>query len=142
MYPKQVKWKKKRLLSSPFSMHFNNKKHLVLYKYRSGEGFVQHKFRDLNPLTTRWSKSATLLWEIPVILVLYRYRCNFYTVELFLSAVFSKKQYQDTIYTTHFRSVYVPKSSFFAKKAVHCSDALLKKRKRFSLNLLNGYRYI
>ena len=45
------------------------------------------------PLTTRRSKSATLLWEIPVILVLYRYRCNFYTVEPFVSAVSSKKPF-------------------------------------------------
>ena len=95
----------------------------------------------VNPLTTRRSKNATLFWKFPAILVLYRYRCNFYTVEPFLSAVCSKKQNQDTIYTTHFRSVYVPKSRFFAKKAVHCSGALLKKRKRFSLYLLNGYRY-
>ena len=95
----------------------------------------------VNPLTTRRSKNATLLWKFPAILVLYRYRCNFYTLEPFLSAVCSKKQNQDTIYTTHFRSVYVPKSRFFAKKAVHCSGALLKKRKRFSLYLLNGYRY-
>ena len=95
----------------------------------------------ISPLTTRWSKSATLLWKIPVILVLYRYRCNFYTVENFVSAVRSKKQNHFITYTTHFRSLYVPKSRFFGKKAVHCSGALLKIRKRFSSYLLNGYRY-
>ena len=98
-------------------------------------------FLAVNPLTTRWSKSATLLWKIPVILVLYRYRCNFYTVENFVSAVRSKKQNHFITYTTHFRSLYVPKSRFFGKKAVHCSGALLKIRKRFSSYLLNGYRY-
>ena len=95
----------------------------------------------LNPLTTRWSKSATLLSKIPVILVLYRYRCNFYTVENFVSAVRSKKQNHFITYTTHFRSLYVPKSRFFGKKAVHCSGALLKIRKRFLSYLLNGYIY-
>ena len=96
---------------------------------------------NLNPLTTRRSKSATLLWKIPVILVLYRYRCNFYTVEPFVSAVRSKKQNHFITDTTHFRSLLVPKSCFFGKKAVHCSGALLKIRKRFLSYLLNGYRY-
>ena len=97
--------------------------------------------QSFNPLTTRWSKSATLLWEFLAVLVLNIYLCNLYTVEIFVSAVCSKKQNQFIFYTTHFRPVYVPKSRFFAKKAVHCSGALLKKRKRFSLYLLNGYRY-
>ena len=43
--------------------------------------------------------------------------------------------------TNHFRSDYVPKSCFCRKKAVHCGGALLKKRKRFSLYLLNSYKY-
>ena len=110
---------------------------------------ISKKFQDsqfpedepFNPLTTRRSKNATLLWKIPVILVLYRYRCNFYTVENFVSAVRSKKQNHFITYTTHFRSLYVPKSRFFGKKAVHCRCALLKKRKRFLSYLLNGYRY-
>ena len=67
--------------------------------------------------------------------------CKFYTGEPCLSAVYSKKQNQFIIYRTHFRSVYVPKSRFFGKNAVHCSGALLKKRKRFFLYFLNGYRY-
>ena len=74
-------------------------------------------------------------------LLLYGLNCKFYTGEPCLSAVYSKKQNQFIIYRTHFRSVYVPKSSFFGKNAVHCSGALLKKRKRFFLYFLNGYRY-
>ena len=119
---------------------------------KKGEEPWSHKFfhnfrkdtkerNGLNPLTTRRSKSATLLWKIPVILVLYRYRCNFYTVEPFVSAVRSKKQNHFITDTTHFRSLLVPKSRFFGKKAVHCSGALLKIRKRFSSYLLNGCRY-
>ena len=43
----------------------------------------------LNTLTTIPYKSAAQLWEFPAILVLYRYLCEFYTVEPCLSAVCS-----------------------------------------------------
>ena len=42
---------------------------------------------------------------IPVILVLYRYRCNFYTVEPFVSAVRSKKQNSFITNTTHITDI-------------------------------------
>ena len=86
-------------------------------------------------------KNATQLQEFLTTLFLYRLHCKFHTGELCSLAVYCKKQNQDTIYRTHFRSWYVPKSRFFGKKAVHCSGALLKIRKRFSSYLLNGYRY-
>ena len=94
-----------------------------------------------NPLTTTRYKNAGQLWEFLTTLFLYGLHCKFYTGEPCLSAVYSKKQNQFIIYRTHFRSVYVPKSRFFGKNAVHCSGALLKKRKRFFLYFLNGYRY-
>ena len=47
-----------------------------------------------------------------------------------------QKQKQFIIYTAHFMSGYVPKSRFSAKKGVHCSGALLKNEKHFSLNFL------
>ena len=94
-----------------------------------------------NPLTTTRYKNAGQLWEFLTTLFLYGLHCKFYTGEPCLSAVYSKKQNQFIIYITHFRSVYVPKSRFFGINAVHCSGALLKKRKRFFLYFLNGYRY-
>ena len=94
-----------------------------------------------NPLTTTRYKNAGQLWEFLTTLFLNGLHCKFYTAEPCLSAVYSKKQNQFIIYRTHFRSVYVPKSRFFGKKAVHCSGALLKKCKHFFLHFRNGYRY-
>ena len=95
----------------------------------------------LNPLTTTRYKNAGQLWEFLTTLFLNGLHCKFYTAEPCPSAVYSKKQNQFIIYRTHFRSVYLPKSRFFGKNAMHCSGALLKKRKRFFLYFLNGYRY-
>ena len=70
--------------------------------------------------------------------ILVLYLCKFQTGEPCPSAVCSRKQNQFIIYATHFRFVYIPKSRFLAKKAVHSGGP----RKRFYLYFLNGYRYL
>ena len=89
--------------------------------------FIIVSFSTRNPLTTTRYKSAAQLSEFPAILVWTDISVNF---THFYTAVCSKK-HQFFIYTTHFRSVFVPKSRFFRRKGVHCSGALLIKRKRF-----------
>ena len=96
--------------------------------------------KELNPLTTTRYKSAAQLWEFLTNLFLYRLHCKFYTGEpcVFQLSV-AKKLNQFIVYTAQFRSVYriYQKVVFSAKKAVHCSGALLKKRKRFFVIISN-----
>ena len=98
--------------------------------------------RTFNPLTSARHFTYVCFWEFLANLILDRYLCKFYTGEPCPSAVCSRKQNQFIIYATHFRFVYISKIRFLAKKAVHFFGALLNKRKRFSLFILNGYRYL
>ena len=110
------------------------------WKIEMGPCFFNNKkwYHFVNPLTSTRHFTYVCFWDFLTNLFFNRFLCKFYTGEQCPSFICCKKQKQLIIYTTHFMSSYVPKSRFSAKKGVHCSGALLKKQKRFSLYFLNG----
>ena len=83
-----------------------------------------------NPLTTYWSKNTNKLEEFVSNLFLDKKRCKMDQNSLV------KKQNQVITYTTHFRSVYVPKNPFFAEKSCALWWRTVKKTKSLFAILL------
>ena len=128
-------WSKRKRLQRKQTPDVKNVYEIIIVKWKLlRNANLCRTFCNIYPLTTTRYKNAVQLYEFLAISVLYRYICKFYTVEPCFSAACCKKQNQFIIYTTHFRSVFVLKRRFFAQKAVHCSGALLKKRKRFFIS--------
>ena len=82
-----------------------------------------------NPLASARHFPYVCFWDFLINLFFHRFLCKFYTGEPCPWSVCCKKQKQFTIYTTHFVSVYVPKSRFRQKKGIYMLWRSVKKPK-------------